>query len=91
MQCLPDLAEPKQATKHNIWCRFPGAGREKSISHPFYCDKMSDRNRKTGHYDQSKLTEELHNTLMIEYLYSTWNKKLNFRQHFLVLFGCFLF
>lgn len=59
---LPDLAETKQATKHNIWCRFPGAGREKSICHPFYCDKMSDRNRKTGHYDQSKLTEELHNT-----------------------------
>lgn len=60
---LPDLAETKQATKHNIWCRFPGAGREKSISHPFYCDKMSDRNRKTGHYDQSKLTKELDNTL----------------------------
>lgn len=29
--------------------------------------------------------------LIIEYLYSTWNKKRNFRQHFLVLFGCFCF
>lgn len=57
-----NLAEAEQATEHNIWCRFPGAGGEKSIRHPFYCDEMSDRNRKTGHYDQSKLTEELHNT-----------------------------